>query len=69
MNDTNAASIQCAAVLGAGTMGHGIAHVLAACGVETRLFERLDQMDGNFKDDAIGKNPKLFFSTRRMTSF
>lgn len=39
MTDTNAASIQRAAVLGAGTMGHGIAHVLAACGVETRLFD------------------------------
>lgn len=39
MTDTNAASIERAAVLGAGTMGHGIAHVLAACGVETRLFD------------------------------
>ena len=39
MTDTNAASIERAAVLGAGTMGHGIAHVLAACGVATRLFD------------------------------
>ena len=39
MTDTNAASIERAAVLGAGTMGHGIAHVLAASGVETRLFD------------------------------
>ena len=39
MTDTNAASIERAAVLGAGTMGHGIAHVLAACCVETRLFD------------------------------
>ncbi|MEC7232942.1 MAG: 3-hydroxyacyl-CoA dehydrogenase NAD-binding domain-containing protein, partial [Planctomycetota bacterium] len=39
MTDTNAASIERAAVLGAGTMGHGIAHVLAACGVQTRLFD------------------------------
>jgi 3-hydroxybutyryl-CoA dehydrogenase len=35
----NAASIHKAAVLGAGTMGHGIAHVLAQVGVETRLFD------------------------------
>jgi 3-hydroxybutyryl-CoA dehydrogenase len=28
-----------AAVLGAGTMGHGIAQVLSMCGVETRLFD------------------------------
>ncbi|MCA9635824.1 MAG: 3-hydroxyacyl-CoA dehydrogenase family protein, partial [Myxococcales bacterium] len=27
------------AVLGAGTMGHGIAHVCAAAGVDTRLFD------------------------------
>lgn len=35
----NADSIHKAAVLGAGTMGHGIAQVLAMCGVETRLFD------------------------------
>jgi len=35
----NAESIQRAAVIGAGTMGHGIAQVLAMCGVETRLFD------------------------------
>ncbi|QDV08843.1 3-hydroxybutyryl-CoA dehydrogenase [Planctomycetes bacterium Poly30] len=34
-----ASSIQRAAVLGAGTMGHGIAHVLSASGIETRLFD------------------------------
>lgn len=34
-----AAAVERAAVLGAGTMGHGIAHVLAAAGVETRLFD------------------------------
>ena len=28
-----------AAVLGAGTMGHGIAQVLAQCGIETRLYD------------------------------
>lgn len=39
MTDTNAASIERVAVLGAGTMGHGIAHVVAACGVATRLFD------------------------------
>jgi 3-hydroxybutyryl-CoA dehydrogenase len=31
--------IQRAAVLGAGTMGHGIAQVLAMCGIETRLYD------------------------------
>jgi 3-hydroxybutyryl-CoA dehydrogenase len=35
----NAASIRTAAVLGAGTMGHGIAQVLAQIGVETQLFD------------------------------
>ena len=35
----NADSIHKAAVLGAGTMGHGIAQVLAMCGVQTRLFD------------------------------
>ena len=30
---------QHAAVLGAGTMGHGIAQVLAMCGIETRLYD------------------------------
>jgi len=35
----NAASIQTAAVLGAGTMGNGIAQMLAMNGVETRLFD------------------------------
>jgi 3-hydroxybutyryl-CoA dehydrogenase len=32
-------NIQSAAVLGAGTMGHGIAHVLASIGVRTRLYD------------------------------
>ena len=35
----NADTIQRAAVLGAGTMGHGIAQVLAACGVDVVLFD------------------------------
>lgn len=35
----NANDIQNAAVLGAGTMGHGIAHVLAQAGIQTRLFD------------------------------
>ncbi len=35
----NADEIERAAVLGAGTMGHGIAQVLAMCGVDTRLFD------------------------------
>lgn len=34
-----AADIQRAAVLGAGTMGHGIAQVLAQCGITTHLFD------------------------------
>jgi 3-hydroxybutyryl-CoA dehydrogenase len=35
----NAETIETAAVLGAGTMGHGIAQVLAMTGVTTRLFD------------------------------
>ncbi len=34
-----ATDIRTAAVLGAGTMGHGIAQVLAMAGIETRLFD------------------------------
>ncbi|MEM7308806.1 MAG: 3-hydroxyacyl-CoA dehydrogenase family protein [Planctomycetota bacterium] len=34
-----AADIRTAAVLGGGTMGHGIAQVLAMSGIETRLFD------------------------------
>ena len=35
----DASKIDCAAVLGAGTMGHGIAHSLALTGVSTRLYD------------------------------
>ncbi|MEO6710246.1 MAG: 3-hydroxyacyl-CoA dehydrogenase NAD-binding domain-containing protein, partial [Planctomycetota bacterium] len=35
----DAQSINQAAVIGAGTMGHGIAHSLAAAGVRTRLYD------------------------------
>lgn len=35
----NADDVKTAAVLGAGTMGHGIAQVLAMCGIETRLYD------------------------------
>lgn len=38
----DAARIQTACVLGAGTMGHGIAHVLAAAGIATRLYDVAD---------------------------
>ena len=34
-----AEDIRIATVLGAGTMGHGIAHVLALAGIETRLYD------------------------------
>ena len=34
-----ATQIRTAAVLGAGTMGHGIAHVLALAGIEVRLYD------------------------------
>jgi 3-hydroxybutyryl-CoA dehydrogenase len=34
-----AEQIRTAAVIGAGTMGHGIAHALAMCGIETRLVD------------------------------
>src|SRR6187402_940091 len=32
-------TVEAAAVIGAGTMGHGIAHALAAAGIRTRLFD------------------------------
>jgi 3-hydroxybutyryl-CoA dehydrogenase len=35
----NANDVKTAAVMGAGTMGHGIAQVLAMSGIETRLFD------------------------------
>ena len=35
----SAQEIGVAAVLGSGTMGHGIAQVLAQCGIETRLYD------------------------------
>jgi 3-hydroxybutyryl-CoA dehydrogenase len=34
-----AEQIRTVAVIGAGTMGHGIAHALAMCGIETRLVD------------------------------
>ncbi len=34
-----ASEVERAAVLGSGTMGHGIAHVLALAGIETRLYD------------------------------
>jgi len=36
---TDASSIHTAAVFGSGTMGHGIAQVLAMSGIETRLYD------------------------------
>ena len=39
MNMKSAQDIQKATVIGAGTMGHGIAQVLAMCGVEVRLTD------------------------------
>jgi len=36
---TNPAEVRTVAVLGAGTMGHGIAHVVAAAGCEVRLYD------------------------------
>jgi len=39
-----AEEIRRAAVLGAGTMGHGIAQVLAQCGVETVLYDVTDEL-------------------------
>lgn len=36
-------TIQRAAILGAGTMGHGIAHVCAMAGIHTRLFDIQEQ--------------------------
>jgi len=39
MPTLQASQIRTAAVLGAGTMGHGIAQVLAQCGIEVRLYD------------------------------
>jgi len=39
----NIAEIQRAAVLGAGTMGHGIAQVLTMAGIETRVYDVADE--------------------------
>ena len=39
----NAADFRTAAVLGAGTMGHGIAQSLAMCGLDVRLFDIDDE--------------------------
>lgn len=47
----DANSIQKAAVLGAGTMGHGIAQVLAMCGIETTLFD----VDGEAVERGIAR--------------
>jgi 3-hydroxybutyryl-CoA dehydrogenase len=41
--DTGLGPIRTVAVLGAGTMGHGIAQVCAAAGLETRLFDIDDE--------------------------
>ena len=51
----NAESIRIGTVLGAGTMGHGIAQALAMCGVETRLFD-LDAGALERGLAAVGKN-------------
>ena len=43
---TTTSSMTTVAVIGAGTMGHGIAHVCAAAGLTTRLFDvRREQVD------------------------
>lgn len=47
----NADSIKTAAVIGAGTMGHGIAQVLAMAGIQTRLFD----IDSNGIESALQK--------------
>ena len=51
----NANDIHTAAVLGAGTMGHGIAQVLAMTGIETRLFD-IDPAAVDRGIEAIGNN-------------
>jgi len=51
----NANDIHTAAVLGAGTMGHGIAQVLAMSGIETRLFD-IDAAAVDRGIEAIGDN-------------
>ena len=41
-----ASDVRVGAVLGSGTMGHGIAQVLAAAGIETRVYDVSDQLLG-----------------------
>ncbi len=47
----NAQDVKRAAVIGGGTMGNGIAQVLAMCGVETRLYD----IQQDFVDRGIAK--------------
>ena len=47
----SASDIQKAAVLGSGTMGHGIAQVLAMCGIETRVYD----IQEDFIEKGIGR--------------
>lgn len=47
----NASEIEVGAVIGAGTMGHGIAQALSMCGVETRLVD----LDGDAVDRGLAK--------------
>jgi 3-hydroxybutyryl-CoA dehydrogenase len=41
VTDRNAASVRTLTVIGAGTMGHGIAHVAAIAGIDVRLYDAI----------------------------
>lgn len=63
----NAHDIHTAAVLGAGTMGHGIAQVLAMAGIETRLFD-IDAAAVDRGIEAIGNNLQKGVERGKLTS-
>ncbi|MCA8982012.1 MAG: 3-hydroxyacyl-CoA dehydrogenase family protein [Planctomycetes bacterium] len=63
----NANDIHTAAVLGAGTMGHGIAQVLAMTGIETRLFD-VDAAAVDRGVEAIGNNLQKAVELGKLTA-
>jgi 3-hydroxybutyryl-CoA dehydrogenase len=60
------AGITKVAVLGAGTMGHGIAHVCASAGFETRLFDIDDARVGAGRD-RIAANLQIGVDKKKVT--
>lgn len=62
----NAADFETAAVLGAGTMGHGIAQSLAMCGLTVRLFD-VDQDAVERGRDRISENLQKGVAKNKVT--